>query len=112
MIIVPRGLLRALMFVAVDFRGARHAARLDGIDRNVEFARKHGLVLPEQETTLVEMLLNGAPIEDAIGELRATPCRSGGTLPEGAGAVEARAGPPRAADLGRGAVRPSPYGGR
>jgi len=70
-VIVPRGLHGLIKLLAVELPVERNAAMLRRIDQQMKFVRQHTLVRREQETELVEMLIGGARLPDAVAELRA-----------------------------------------
>ncbi len=57
--------------VLVRIPRQRAANKLRTIREQLRFARELGLVLPEQERELAEMLLSGASLAAAVSELRA-----------------------------------------
>jgi hypothetical protein len=72
MILVPTkgvGDLAERLFVRIP--RLRAVNRLRNIEDQMTFAAKHGLVLPEEQAELAEMLASGARPSDAFSELRA-----------------------------------------
>lgn len=66
----PESVSELIVLLAGGLGRERTRARLQSIEEQVQFARRHRLVDREDERELISMLLEGAKLADAVQEFR------------------------------------------